>query len=112
MRRRDFLASVGAATAIWPTAPRTQRATVPLMANLDCAVAPQSLLTRYSRVKDPTIFRSNNRPGLASDAGYGVKRTFRSCAVGSFCEKTSVQERSAREPRQKRKPELDPSGYT
>jgi putative ABC transport system substrate-binding protein len=35
MRRRDFLAALGAATAIWPTAPRAQRFTVPLIAYLD-----------------------------------------------------------------------------
>jgi putative ABC transport system substrate-binding protein len=35
MRRRDFLATLGVATAMWPTAPRAQRSTVPLIAYLD-----------------------------------------------------------------------------
>jgi putative ABC transport system substrate-binding protein len=35
MRRRDFLAALGAATAMWPTAPRAQPSTVPLIAYLD-----------------------------------------------------------------------------
>src|SRR5207237_4959443 len=35
MRRRDFLAALGAATAMWPTAPRAQLSTAPLIAYLD-----------------------------------------------------------------------------
>jgi len=35
MRRRDFVAALGAATAMWPTATRAQRSTVPLIAYLD-----------------------------------------------------------------------------
>lgn len=35
MRRRDFLATLGAATAMWPTTARAQRGTVPFIAYLD-----------------------------------------------------------------------------
>src|SRR3954463_6435826 len=35
LRRRDFLAALGAATAMWPTASRAQRTAVPVIAYLD-----------------------------------------------------------------------------